>query len=145
MPQPREITLPRGLAAVGAFVGPLAVLGLLLRSNPALARFLLGAAGVLAVWALVLFAVGFDALRQWSRRGVWRMTFGPISVMFSINLFLWLKPEWFHWQFAMIALGFLAKELLRWNRDGRSTHIFNPSSLTWSSSWPRFPGRSCSA
>jgi len=39
------------------------------------------------------------------------------------------RPEWFHWQFAMIALGFLAKEFLRWTRDGRSTHIFNPSSF----------------
>jgi hypothetical protein len=29
----------------------------------------------------------------------------------------------------MIALGFLAKEFLRWNREGRSVHIFNPSSF----------------
>ena len=29
----------------------------------------------------------------------------------------------------MVALGFLAKELLRWRRDGVNTHVFNPSSF----------------
>ena len=29
----------------------------------------------------------------------------------------------------MVALGFAAKELIRWNKDGRRTHIFNPSSF----------------
>jgi Na+-translocating ferredoxin:NAD+ oxidoreductase RnfD subunit len=29
----------------------------------------------------------------------------------------------------MVALGFLAKEFLRWTRDGINTHIFNPSSF----------------
>ena len=29
----------------------------------------------------------------------------------------------------MVALGFAAKELIRWNRDGRRVHIFNPSSF----------------
>lgn len=81
------------------------------------------------ILAQVLFAFGMDALLQWSRRDTWRMTFGPIPVMFSINLFLWFKPEWFYFQFAMIALGFLAKELIRWTRDGRTTHVFNPSSF----------------
>jgi hypothetical protein len=28
-----------------------------------------------------------------------------------------------------VALGFLAKEFLRWTRDGVNTHIFNPSSF----------------
>lgn len=49
--------------------------------------------------------------------------------MFSINLFLWFKPEWFYWQFVMVVVGFLAKEFLRWQKDGRSAHIFNPSSF----------------
>ena len=30
----------------------------------------------------------------------------------------------------MIAFGFAAKEFIRWNKDGRQTHIFNPSSFT---------------
>ena len=29
----------------------------------------------------------------------------------------------------MVALGFAAKELIRWNKDGRRVHIFNPSSF----------------
>jgi hypothetical protein len=49
--------------------------------------------------------------------------------VFSINLFLWFKPEWFYLQFAMVALGLAAKELIRWNKDGRRVHIFNPSSF----------------
>ena len=44
-------------------------------------------------------------------------------------MFLWFKDDWFYLQFAMVALGFLAKEFLRWTRDGVNTHIFNPSSF----------------
>ena len=55
--------------------------------------------------------------------------FGPFPIIFSINLFLWFKDDWFYLQFAMVALGFLAKEFLRWTRDGVNTHIFNPSSF----------------
>src|SRR6059036_4001796 len=29
----------------------------------------------------------------------------------------------------MVALGFAAKELIRWNKEGRRVHIFNPSSF----------------
>ena len=29
----------------------------------------------------------------------------------------------------MVAIGFLAKEFIRWNKDGRRVHIFNPSSF----------------
>lgn len=81
------------------------------------------------VLAQILFAFGVDALLQWSRRDTYHMGVGPIPVMFSINLFLWFKPEWFYFQFAMVAVGFLAKELIRWQKDGKSAHIFNPSSF----------------
>ena len=77
----------------------------------------------------ILFAFGVDALLQWTRRDTYRMGVGPIPVMFSMNLFLWFKPEWFHFQFAMVAVGFLAKELIRWQKNGQSAHIFNPSSF----------------
>jgi hypothetical protein len=50
-------------------------------------------------------------------------------VIFSINLFLWFKPDWFFLQFLMVAVGFAAKELIRWQRDGKRVHIFNPSSF----------------
>ena len=52
-----------------------------------------------------------------------------VPVVFSTNLFLWFRDDWFYLQFVMIAVGFAAKELIRWNKDGRRTHIFNPSSF----------------
>lgn len=79
--------------------------------------------------AQLLFAYAFDMLLVWSRRNTYSLGFGPFPVIFSINLFLWFKPEWFYLQFVMVALGFTAKELIRWNKDGRRAHIFNPSSF----------------
>lgn len=79
--------------------------------------------------AQIVFAYGIDALIGLTRRGRYALGFGPFPVIFSINLFLWFRPEWFHWQFVMIAVGYLAKELIRWEKNGRSAHIFNPSSF----------------
>lgn len=84
-------------------------------------------AGLIA--AQLLFAYAFDALLTWSRRDRWTLGFGPFPIVFSINLFLWFKPEWFYWQFVLVAAGFAAKEFLRWEKDGRRVHIFNPSSF----------------
>lgn len=81
------------------------------------------------VVAQLLFAYGFDMLLAWSRRDTYTLGFGPFPVVFSINLFLWFRPEWFYLQFLMVALGFAAKDLIRWERDGRRAHIFNPSSF----------------
>jgi len=77
----------------------------------------------------LLFAYAFDMLLAWSRRDDYTLGFAPFPVIFSTNLFLWFKPEWFYLQFLMVAVGFAAKELIRWNRDGRRVHIFNPSSF----------------
>jgi hypothetical protein len=79
--------------------------------------------------AQLLFAYAFDTLLAWSRRETYTLGFGVFPVIFSINLFLWFKPDWFYLQFLMIAVGFGAKELIRWNKDGRRVHIFNPSSF----------------
>jgi hypothetical protein len=81
------------------------------------------------ILAQLLFAYAFDMLLAWSRRDTYTLGFGPFPIVFSINLFLWFKPEWFYLQFAMVALGLAAKEFIRWNRDGRRVHIFNPSSF----------------
>jgi Flp pilus assembly protein TadD len=77
----------------------------------------------------LVFAYAFDALLSWSRRDTYTLGFGPFPIVLSTNLFLWFKPEWFYLQFLMVAVGFAAKEFLRWNRDGRPVHIFNPSSF----------------
>ena len=79
--------------------------------------------------AQLLFAYAFDMLLSWSLRGTYTLGFGPFPVVFSINLFLWFRPDWFYLQFLMVALGFAAKDLIRWERDGRRAHIFNPSSF----------------
>ena len=79
--------------------------------------------------AQLVFAYAFDMLLTWSRRDTYTLGFGPFPIIFSINLFLWFKPDWFYLQFVMVAVGFGVKELVRWDKAGRRTHIFNPSSF----------------
>ena len=85
-----------------------------------------------AAWliaAQILFAYAFDMLLTWSRRDVYTLGFGPFPIVFSMNLFLWFRPEWFYWQFAMVAAAFTGKALLQWEKGGRPAHVFNPSAL----------------
>jgi hypothetical protein len=79
--------------------------------------------------AQLLFAYGFDSLLSWTHRRTFVLGFGPFPIIFSLTLFFWFKDPFFYWQFVMVALGFAAKEFLRWKRDGLNTHIFNPSSF----------------
>jgi hypothetical protein len=79
--------------------------------------------------AQILFAYGLDSLLSWTHRRTFALGFGPFPIIFSITLFFWFRDPWFYWQFVMVAIGLGAKEFLRWNRDGRNTHIFNPSSF----------------
>src|SRR5438132_2458318 len=81
------------------------------------------------ILAQLVFAYAFDMLLCWSRRDTYTLGFAPFPVIFSINLFLWFKPDWFYLQLLMVALGFAAKELICWNKDSRRVHIFNPSSF----------------
>jgi hypothetical protein len=78
----------------------------------------------------LLFAYAVDILLAWSRDEEYVFGFGPFPIVFSTNLFLWFKDDWFSLQFALIALGFFGKAFVRWNRDGRRVHIFNPSAFT---------------
>ena len=81
------------------------------------------------IGAQLLFAYAFDMLLTWSRRETYTLGFGPFPIVFSLNLFLWFKADWFAWQFVMIATAFTGKAMLQWTKDGRRTHIFNPSAL----------------
>lgn len=84
-------------------------------------------------WLLVaqlVFAYGFDLLLAWSRRQPYLPGFGPFPIVFSTNLFLWFRDDWFALQFILIAVGFLGKAFVRWEREGRLVHIFNPSAFT---------------
>ncbi len=80
--------------------------------------------------AQLLFAYVCDILLTWLRgEESYTLGFGPFPIVLSMNLFLWFKPGWFAWQFVMIAIAFTAKALLRWERDGRRVHVFNPSAF----------------
>jgi hypothetical protein len=81
------------------------------------------------ILAQLLFAYGFDSLLSWTHRRTFALGFGPFPIIFSLTLFFWFKDPWFYWQFVMVAIGLLAKECLRWQRDGKNTHIFNPSAF----------------
>jgi hypothetical protein len=81
------------------------------------------------ITAQILFAYAFDILLTWARRETYTLGFGPFPIVFSMNLFLWFKPRWIVWQFVMLAIAFSAKHFLRWQRDGRRVHVFNPSAL----------------
>jgi NQR2, RnfD, RnfE family len=78
----------------------------------------------------LVFAYVFDMLLTWSRDEQYLVGFGPLPIVFSTNLFLWFKDDWFSLQFVLIALGFLGKAFVRWERDGKRVHIFNPSAFT---------------
>ena len=82
------------------------------------------------ILAQLAFAYAFDMLLAWSRRASYVLGFGPFPIIFSTNLFLWFRDDWFYLQFLMIAVGFLGKEFVRWNREGRRKHIFNPSAFS---------------
>src|SRR5262249_44356277 len=50
-------------------------------------------------------------------------------IVLSTNLFLWFKDDWFFLQFLLVSTGVLCKEFVTWKRNGRRTHIFNPSAI----------------
>ena len=80
--------------------------------------------------AQLALAYSLDMLLSLTRRKSWVLGFGPFPIILSTNLFLLFKPDWFYLQFAMVAIGILGKEFIRWNRNGKNTHIFNPSALS---------------
>ena len=85
------------------------------------------------VWLLVaqlVFAYAFDMLLAWTRRKTYVLGFGPFPIIFSTNLFLWFRDDWFYLQFLMLAVGFMGKEFVRWHREGKRVHIFNPSAFS---------------
>lgn len=80
--------------------------------------------------AQLVFAYTLDMLVSWWSRDDWVLGFGPFPIILSTNLFLWFRDDWFFLQFLMVAVGVLGKEFIKWKRDGRLTHIFNPSALS---------------
>ena len=81
------------------------------------------------ILAQVVYLYALEALLTWSRGRTWRLGFGPLPIVFSTNLLLWFKDDWFYLQFLMLTTGALAKQFITWRRDGRQVHIFNPSAF----------------
>jgi TPR repeat protein len=84
------------------------------------------------ILAQLVFLYAFDALLSWSRGRSWRLGCGPLPIILSTNVFIWFKDDWFVYQFLLVAVGALGKEFIKWQREGRKTHIFNPSAFTLS-------------
>ena len=84
------------------------------------------------ILAQLLLAVAVEGLFAWTRRGRYAVGLGVVPVIFSVNLFLWFTGPWLFLQFAMVALVYAGKEFVRWQLDGHSRHIFNPSALALS-------------
>jgi hypothetical protein len=73
-----------------------------------------------------VFLTTLDALLSWSRGRSWIPGMGPFPIVLSTNFFLWFRDDWFVWQFVMIVAGALVKEFVRWERNGKRVHVFNP-------------------
>lgn len=82
------------------------------------------------ILAQLVFVHIFDLFFRWFRGQPWIIGFGRFPIIFSTNLFLWFRDDWFYYQFIMITFGILAKECFTWIKDGRRTHIFNPSAIS---------------
>ncbi|HKE02092.1 MAG TPA: hypothetical protein VKE69_13835, partial [Planctomycetota bacterium] len=78
----------------------------------------------------LVFLYTFDALLSWTRGRPWRLGCGPLPIILSTNVFLWFKDDVFVFQFLLVAVGALGKEFVKWERNGRRTHVFNPSAFT---------------
>src|SRR6185295_1945531 len=79
------------------------------------------------IFAQLVFLYGLDGLLSWTRGHSWRAGFGPMPIIFSTNLLLWFKDDWFFLQILMVATGALGKHFVTWRREWKVTHIFNPS------------------
>ena len=79
--------------------------------------------------AQFLFAYALWMLVSWYKGESYALGFGPFPILFSINLFLWFRDDWFYLQFLLVAAGIFGKEFVKWNRDGKKVHIFNPSAF----------------
>ncbi|MGP1346858.1 MAG: hypothetical protein ACTS3F_09375 [Phycisphaerales bacterium] len=79
--------------------------------------------------AQMVFLLLFDGMVSWARGWNWRVSFVPVPIILSTNLFLWFRDDIFYFQFVLVAIIVLAKHFLTWERDGKRTHIFNPSAF----------------
>ena len=82
--------------------------------------------------AQVAFAYLIDMALSWFKYHNYKIGLAPIPIVLSINLFLFFRDDYFVWQWGLIAIALVSKELFRWKREGRDVHIFNPSAIALS-------------
>jgi hypothetical protein len=83
------------------------------------------------------FAYALDFLAGLTLQRRWDLTFGPVPIVLSTNIFVWFPTDQQHLAFSAIAVAVLAKWLLCKAADGRwvwhpradARHVFNPSAL----------------
>ena len=74
---------------------------------------------------LTIFGFAVDAAVSFGRYRSWMVTFGPIPVVLSANLFVWFRGPQAWVSYVIVALGIASKHLIQ--RGGR--HVFNPSAF----------------
>ncbi len=73
----------------------------------------------------ILFAYALDLSLSWARTRRWHLTFGPLPIVLSTNLFIQFHPAETAVHFLPIAIAIASRYVFR--RDGRP--MFNPSGL----------------
>lgn len=73
----------------------------------------------------LVFAYGFDILLGLTMGRRWVLSYGPIPIVLSANLFVWFPADHFYLSVVVVAVALASRSFLR--RAGR--HIFNPSAL----------------
>lgn len=79
--------------------------------------------------AQVVFLMLFEACVSWSMGRRYRLGFSAAPIVGSLNLFLWFRDAAFVFQLVLVAAAYLSKEFVKWRREGRQVHIFNPSAI----------------
>ncbi len=77
------------------------------------------------VIAQLAIAYAVDLLLAWTRRRPYGPSFGPMPIVFSLNLFVWFPPGYFLLSVLIILIALSSKALI----VSAGRHVFNPSVL----------------
>lgn len=77
----------------------------------------------------LIFAVAFELLLSLHRYGNARIGYSVLPIVLSINLFIWIKPQYFYAQLLMVAFAVWSKHYIARTVNGTTSHVFNPSGI----------------
>ncbi|MEZ4469998.1 MAG: hypothetical protein R3F60_04165 [bacterium] len=77
----------------------------------------------------VLFLTTLEITASWLLGRRHRLGLGAVPIVFSTNLFMWYRDDFFVLQFAMLGVAWVTKEYIKWDRGGQRLHVFNPSGI----------------